>query len=275
MAPCLLPGGRAHGGIAATAPLKNRRATGVAVVYGALCHLAFTAAVGAMMVVLHSGMTAGLGRLPGLWAYGADAALLIQFPLLHSALLSRRGGGLLRRLAPDGLGGPLMSTTYALVASLQTASLFLGWTPSRHVLWQMQGGLRTLFAFLFAAAWLLLLKAIIDAGFALQTGLLGWWATVRGRAPVYPPLPVRGLFRVCRQPIYVSFALMLWTVPTITPDGLAVAVVLTGYCLVGPLLKEARFARRFGPQFARYRAQVPYWLPWPRPGGTVTPSTDE
>ncbi len=88
-------------------------------------------------------------------------------------------------------------------------------------------------------------------------------------------MPARGLFRLCRQPIYVAFTLTLWAVPTVTPDGLAVSVVLTGYCLAGPLLKEARFARRFGPEFARYRARVPYWLPWRRPGGTATPSTTE
>lgn len=236
----------------------------VAAAYGLVCHLAFAAAVGAMMVILYSGMTAGLGRVPSPWAYASDAALLAQFPALHSGLLSRRGTRLLPSLAPGGFGRSLVSTTYAFLASAQTALLFLGWTPSRHVLWQAHGSVRTAIAILFAGAWLLLLKAIVDAGFALQTGLLGWWAVARGRTPVYPPMPTRGLFRLCRQPIYVAFTLTLWTVPTITPDGLAVSAVLTGYCLLGPRLKEARFARRFGPRFQRYRAEVPYWLPWPR-----------
>ena len=78
-------------------------------------------------------------------------------------------------------------------------------------------------------------------------------------------MPHRGLFRLCRQPIYVSFALTLWTVPSWTPDQLAVAVALTLYCVLGPLFKEARFRRSFGTEFARYRANVPYWLPGPRP----------
>ena len=59
----------------------------------------------------------------------------------------------------------------------------------------------------------MLLKAVIDAGLALQTGFLGWWAAARGRAPLDPPMPLRGLFRPCRQPIYVAFTLTLWTVP--------------------------------------------------------------
>eukprot|EP01042_Synura_sphagnicola_P014217 gene14217-18009_t len=73
-------------------------------------------------------MTWGLGRLARPWSWFADALLLLQFPLLHSALLSKRGGAVLRRLAPSSLGTPLMSTTYALIASVQTGLLFLGWT---------------------------------------------------------------------------------------------------------------------------------------------------
>jgi 2-polyprenyl-3-methyl-5-hydroxy-6-metoxy-1,4-benzoquinol methylase len=118
---------------------------------------------------------------------------------------------------------------------------------------------------LYSVSWLLLLKAIWDAGLALQTGFLGWWAVFHRRVPVYPPLPTEGLFRVVRQPIYAAFSLTLWTVPIWTPDQLAVAIVLTIYCLGGPLLKEQRFRQRFGQSFRTYAAQVPYWSPWPRP----------
>jgi 2-polyprenyl-6-hydroxyphenyl methylase/3-demethylubiquinone-9 3-methyltransferase len=78
-------------------------------------------------------------------------------------------------------------------------------------------------------------------------------------------MPVTGLFRIVRQPIYVAFSLTLWTVPTWTPDQLAVALALTTYCLVGPLFKEQRFRRRFGQPFVTYMNQVPYWLPLRRP----------
>ena len=74
-------------------------------------------------------------------------------------------------------------------------------------------------------------------------------------------MPQHGLFRFCRQPIYVAFAMTLWTVPTWTPDQLEVAVVLTLYCVTGPLLKERRFSLRFGEQFRAYQRRVPYWFP--------------
>jgi protein-S-isoprenylcysteine O-methyltransferase Ste14 len=77
-------------------------------------------------------------------------------------------------------------------------------------------------------------------------------------------MPTRGLFRLVRQPIYVAFAMTLWTVPTWTPDQLLLATTLTLYCLLGPRLKERRFDRIFGADWRAYRARVPYWFPLPR-----------
>ncbi|MGZ6779920.1 MAG: methyltransferase family protein, partial [Mycobacterium sp.] len=130
--------------------------------------------------------------------------------------------------------------------------------------WRPHGAAFLAMTTLYAASWLLLGKAMFDASLALQTGSLGWVALLRNKNPIYPKMPVRGLFRLSRQPIYVSFALTLWTVPMWTPDQLVVAVTFTGYCLVGPLFKEARYRRIYGSGFDAYARRVPYWLPWPR-----------
>ena len=80
------------------------------------------------------------------------------------------------------------------------------------------------------------------------------------KKPVFPDMPTEGLFSIIRQPIYVSFALTLWTVPVWTPDQLALATVFTAYCLYAPKLKEARFEKRYGARFRAYRNKVPYAL---------------
>jgi methanethiol S-methyltransferase len=95
----------------------------------------------------------------------------------------------------------------------------------------------------------------------VQTGALGWMSLLARIRPAFPDMPTRGLFRVIRQPIYVAFALTLWTVPVWTPDQLAVALNFTLYCLLAPRLKEKRFAARYRERFQRYREQVPYVLP--------------
>lgn len=234
---------------------------GLALLYGALCHALFALAVVAMIVAMGFGMSRSFGSVPASWAWAANLALIVQFVIGHSWLLSPAGRRVLSRLAPLGRGGTLSTTTYALIASAQLLALFTLWTPSGVVWFAAEGWWLTVSLTLYATAWLLLIKASWDAGAEVQSGLLGWASLARGVRPVFPPMPVGGLFRWVRQPIYVSFALTTWTVPVWTPDQLLLASCLTAYCLVGPKLKERRFDALFGEAWRRYKAATPYWTP--------------
>lgn len=236
----------------------------MALVYGLVCHLAFTAGVGAMMVAMFFGMSRSLGTVSRPWNWAANAALVAQFPVLHSVLLTGRGRRLLNRLAPRGTGPTLSTTTFATIAGVQTFALFGLWSPSGIVWWRAQGVALVLLTALYATSWLLLGYSMRTAGLGLQTGSMGWTALLAGRAPRYPAMPETGPFRVVRQPIYVSFALTLWTVPTWTPDQLVLASALTAYCVFAPRLKEARYRRIYGRQFDDYARRVPYWVPFTR-----------
>jgi hypothetical protein len=230
--------------------------------YGLVCHGLFLVAVACMALGLHGGMAFGCGRVPAHWAWLADTALLLQFPLLHSWLLSRPGRRVLTRLAPKAYGRQLAVTSFAIIASLQTMLTFVLWTPTGPIWWAPAGGLAIAWNAAFASAWLFLGKAILDGGIGLQTGAIGWLAVLRGRPPRYPPMPTRGLFARCRQPIYLGFAAILWTAPVWSADHLAIAVLWSTYCVAGPVLKERRFAAIFGEDFAAYRRRVPYLLPF-------------
>jgi len=233
----------------------------LALVMGGLCHLAFAAAVLAMIVAMFFGLSESFGAVPWPWAVLANAALIAQFALLHSALLTGPGGRLLARLIPGPYGATLATTSYALIASLQLLALFALWTPSGIVWWRAEGVALWVVCAAYAASWLLLIKASFDAGAEVQSGALGWMSLMARIRPKFPDMPTRGLFRVIRQPIYVAFALTLWTVPVWTPDQLALAISYTAYCLLAPRLKERRFAERYGARFDRYRAEVPYAIP--------------
>lgn len=247
----------------------SRQAT--AICYGVICHAGFVVGVGAMVTMMYDGMSSSLGRIEPPWQWVANGVLLLQFPVAHSLLLTDGGRALLKRLAPAACGGRLVTTSYVILSSVSVFALFALWSPTGIVWWRAQGGMLTLMTALYGCTWLLVVKAITDAGLALQTGHLGWWALLNDRKPVFPPMPERGLFRYSRQPIYVAFTLTVWTTPTWTPDQLVVAIVLTIYCLFGPLLKEGRFRRAYGTAFDLYLERVPYWLPWPRPAARSTP----
>jgi len=233
----------------------------IAWIYGLACHAAFAVAIASMILSLYTGMTSGFGRLHGWQAILANTVLALQFPVLHSLLLTPRGRKFLVRLAPMGLGRDLATTTYAIIASFQLMSVFLFWSPSGVVLWQAHGLLRGVFTAAFVVSWLLVAKTIHDAGFALQTGALGWRAVARGEKPHYPPFSQRGAFKYCRQPVYLAFSLTLWTGPVLTPERLFLALAWTAYCLLGPLFKEARYLKFSGASYRDYQSRVPYWLP--------------
>jgi len=237
----------------------------VALAWGTVCHLSFAAGVAAMIAGLYFGMTAGRGPFRGAAALVADLALLAQFPALHSVLLSTRGREWLSRLAPLGLGPALGTTTYATIASWQLLLTFALWSPVDPHPWVPQGALLLALTLAYASAWLLLLKTMADAGLDVQTGFLGWGSVFRGRRPAYRGFAPRGTFRWVRQPVYVAFALTLWTAPVWTWDRILLAVAWTAYCVLAPIHKERRYRRFYGERFERYRALVPYWIPKRRP----------
>ncbi|MFQ6547674.1 methyltransferase family protein [Aestuariibius sp. 2305UL40-4] len=238
----------------------SRRIT-IALAWGAACHGAFAIGVGLMIYHLFFGLSRSWGAVPWPWAALANLALLAQFPLAHSLLLTGKGRKILALLGPDER---LATTNYALIASLQLALLFAFWTPSGILLWQAQGTLFWVMCTAYAAAWGYLGLAILQGGLQLQSGMLGWLAMARGRTPQFPDMPTHGLYRLTRQPIYLGFALTLWTMPTYTPDQLALAIFWTAYCVLAPLHKEKRFAKIHGDRFRAYQKRVPYWLPLPR-----------
>jgi protein-S-isoprenylcysteine O-methyltransferase Ste14 len=251
---------------AASRPPPGAGRIALALGFGLLCHAVFAAAVLAMIVAMFFGLSESLGTVPWPWAALANAALIVQFPLVHSLLLTPRGGRWLARAVPGPHGSTLATTTYAIVASVQLLALFAFWTPSGIVWWRAEGAAFWAMSAAYATSWLLLLKASFDAGAEVQSGALGWMSLMARKRPVFPDMPTDGLFRVIRQPIYAAFALTLWTVPVWTPDQLALALCLTSYCLLAPRLKERRFDARYGERFRRYRDRVPYILPGLRPG---------
>jgi len=235
--------------------------------HGALCHALFAAAVVAMARGLFLGMSSGLGGLEGVAAVLANLLLLAQFPLLHSWLLAGGGARVYRRIAPREHARTLAPTLYVTIASAQVLALFLLWSPLGGPSWEAEGGARIACWILSGASWLALAKSMADANLALQSGALGWWALYRGRKPDYGPLPTRGLFALCRQPIYLSFAAITWTGPVWTIDHAIVTTVLTAYCVLGPIAKEKRFEKIHGEAFREYRARVPYFPGLPRARG--------
>ena len=247
----------------------------IALIYGLGSHALFAASVVVMFVSLYRGLSAGWVHLHGVQAWMINLALLAQFAFGHSWLLSDPGRRFMAKLAPCGLGKPLATTIFAALASIQLLLVFLFWSPSE-VLWAApEGWIKNALTAAYMVSWLLLAKSMSDAGLDTQIGILGWRSVWRNEEPVYKPFTRGGLFKWVRQPIYLSFTLILWTAPTWTPDHLVLAVLWTVYCYVAPFIKEKRYRRWYGDAFARYQKRVPYWNPMKQHAATHAPSDAE
>jgi hypothetical protein len=173
--------------------LSRQQESLVPTFYGACCHGFFVAGVATMMIMMFFGMSRSFGVLHAPWSYLANALLLAQFPLLHSMLLSRRGARSWAAWRHMGWGAPGYDNLRLdrLCPGLAALCLVVAERDGR---WRASGFVFGVLCCLYAGAWLLLLKSIIDAGFALQIGLLGWRAVARHRVP---DLPHRCRPRVC------------------------------------------------------------------------------
>lgn len=74
-----------------------------AIAPGLICHALFAVAVLAIILAMFCGLSESPGSVPRPWALLANAALIAQFPLAHSLLLTGPGGRFLARL--PGLTG--------------------------------------------------------------------------------------------------------------------------------------------------------------------------
>ena len=237
----------------------------VALAFGVATHLLFLAAVTVMFVGLYSGMLQpgghfSWGRL--VW----DLALLLNFPVIHSLLLTKVGRKIMTIGGRSKTAGHLSTTTFVLFSSLQLLLVFLCWKSTNLVIWHAPPFARDVAALAFIGSWLMLGKSMWDSDLTLQTGLKGWLAVFRGNRPEYRGFSRSGLYRFCRQPIYLSFLLILLTGPYWTVDRLLIAAVWGSYCYLGALAKERRFARVFGDEFLSYQKEVPFFFPIPRLG---------
>ena len=190
----------------------------ISLLYGIFCHLSFAISGSCMFWVLYNGFTVSLGSVKQPLSIIINFFLLLQFPILHSFLLTDSGRRVLRYLAPRNYAKTLETTIYATIASIQLLLLFVLWTPSNIMIYDLKFDFNIINIILYISAWFLLSISSFQAGYKVQTGSLGWTSMFFLKEPKFPPMPTSGLFKLIRQPIYFSFCIVLWTSPTMTLD---------------------------------------------------------
>jgi protein-S-isoprenylcysteine O-methyltransferase Ste14 len=77
-----------------------------------------------------------------------------------------------------------------------------------------------------------------------------------------PRLVTGGLYRYVRHPLYTAGLVILWLLPMLTWNLLALNIGLTAYILAGAHFEERKLLGEFGDAYAEYRNRTPMLIPF-------------
>ena len=190
------------------------------------------------------------------WILAACAAYGVLHSILAAwgfkTLVARRIGqaayNRFYRLFFSAAGAVTVLPLFALAALLPDRVLYTIPTPWRYLTLLVQ-----------ALAALTLLYAVMQTG-ALR--FVGIEQALRPGGSAGPEkLITTGLYRWVRHPLYTSGYLILWLVPVMTWNLLALNLGLSAYMWIGSIFEERKLAAQFGPAYEDYRARTPRIVP--------------
>jgi protein-S-isoprenylcysteine O-methyltransferase Ste14 len=80
--------------------------------------------------------------------------------------------------------------------------------------------------------------------------------------PASPPVLVTdGWYAYVRHPLYLGSLVLIWLIPNMTVNRLALIVTFTLYTVIGAYFEERKLLRDFGDRYAQYRARIPMLIP--------------
>jgi protein-S-isoprenylcysteine O-methyltransferase Ste14 len=127
--------------------------------------------------------------------------------------------------------------------------------------------------------WLLLtlaLQGLALIGLAMTVGQTGSGSFL-GLRQMTQPAPLRsrsgpeqlvttGFYRYVRHPIYTCSFVLIWLMPVVSWNMLALMAGLTVYTFIGTLLEERKLREEFGAAYEEYRRRTPMVIPHMRIG---------
>jgi protein-S-isoprenylcysteine O-methyltransferase Ste14 len=202
----------------------------------------------------------------------AIVACFSAWALVHSMLAScavkrwvRRTTGTrhLRwyRLAFNAVAALTLLPVLALVLLLPSRTLYVISFPWRWITLVAQ-----------ALAFLALLRSLVQTDPLRFAGISQFFSN-DGTEP--GPLEVQGLYCYVRHPLYVFSTILIWLTPYMTTSLAALYGAMTLYFCLGSIPEEHKLLLQFGDAYARYREQVPRFLPRLRPCKAVEEQPEE
>ncbi len=199
-------------------------------------------------------------RLSPHQAVAWDTYLCLLFFVQHSGMIRRS----FRKRLEGVLPRVYHPAFYSAVSGVVSLVLLVFWQRSDVDIWSATGLLRWVIHGLFVAGivgfwWGVVALKSFDA-----LGLGPIFAALRGKPRRSLPLSIRGPYRLVRHPLYTCMLVFIWACPYFTLDRLLLAVLWTGWVIVGSVLEERDLVAEFGESYRAYQQAVPRLVPWRR-----------
>lgn len=99
----------------------------------------------------------------------------------------------------------------------------------------------------------------------MLTGMLRFTGVLQAIDPEQAKKPValvnRSLYRWVRHPIYTCMFLLVWLVPVMSWNLLALTIGISVYNVLGAMLEERKLLQEFGKDYEEYRKRTPFIIP--------------
>lgn len=189
------------------------------------------------------------------------------FSILHSVLASLGAKALARQWlgqrAADGIYRLLYNVvaTVTLIPPLLLAVLL----PDGPPLWRLPALLlfitRPLQAVALTAMVISLWRVDLPRFMGLRQFFRLWAGEAEPRDP--PVLRTDGLHGWVRHPLYFFSLVVVWHLPVMTPNLLALNLGITAYFWIGSIFEERKLVQDFGEAYRAHQRRVPRLLPTP------------
>lgn len=194
------------------------------------------------------------------------AGMLI-FALVHSITADKRLKNRIRDYVGTRRYEGFYRITYNLVSIILIAPILLYMALAGEIIWEPPPSLWLIFDVLQLVGIIGLAISLLQVDFGRFAGISQAIAYFQGKPLPLPDenLQTGGVYQLVRHPLYLFSLLAIWPVYPLTDTMLAFNISATLYFIIGSRMEEKRLLNIFGQEYARYQAQVPWLLPFPRP----------
>ena len=190
------------------------------------------------------------------WILAACAA----YGVLHSILASRRVKRMAARMFGQSAYDRYYRLFFSMVGTITALPLFaMAALLPDQIIYTIPTPWRYLTLLVQAAAVLGLLYGVLQTGVMPFIGLAQVFQ--RSGSAETEKLVTDGLYRWVRHPLYTAAFIILWLVPIMTWNLLALNIGLSAYMIIGTIFEERKLVAHFGDAYVMYRKKTPRIVP--------------